>query len=160
MWVLSCFSHVPLFVTPWTATYQAPLSMGFSWQEYWIELPCLPPRDLLNPGIEPASLVAPALQVDSLLLSRLGSTPFVRLKQHLLLGSSSFPLVNSVGGLRRTPPATSTHLCACTHMCGHTHVHTHTLSLTKPQAQSLNSESPPVSSRPTATDTVPGGMPL
>ena len=84
VWVLSLFSPVRLFVTPWTVTYQAPLSIGLSWQEYWIELLCLPPRDLLNPGIEPASPLAPALQVDSLLLSQLpGSPPFVRLKQHL-----------------------------------------------------------------------------
>ena len=65
VWVLSHLNHIPLFVTPWTVTYQAPLSMGLSWQEYWIELPCLPPRNLLNPGIELASRVAPALQVDS-----------------------------------------------------------------------------------------------
>ena len=110
VWLLSHFNHVPLFVTPWTVTYQAPLSMGLSWQEYWIELPCLPPRDLLNLGIELASLVAPALQVDSSLLSCLGSSLFVRLKQHLLLGSSSLPLVNSFDDLRRTPLATSTHL--------------------------------------------------
>jgi len=37
--------------------------MGFFRQEYWSELPCPPPEDLPDPGIEPAS---PALQVDSL----------------------------------------------------------------------------------------------
>ena len=40
---------------------QAPLSMGFSRQEYWSGLLCLPPRDLPGPGIEPASLVFPTL---------------------------------------------------------------------------------------------------
>ena len=35
-------SHVSLFMTPWTAAYQAPLSKGFSRQEYWSEMPCLP----------------------------------------------------------------------------------------------------------------------
>ena len=40
---------------------QAPPSMGFSRQEYWNELPCPPPGDLPNPGIEPASLMSPAL---------------------------------------------------------------------------------------------------
>ena len=40
---------------------QAPLSMGFSRQEYWSGLPCLPPGDLPNPGIKPASLRSPAL---------------------------------------------------------------------------------------------------
>ena len=59
--VLSCFSHVWLFVTLWTVAHQAPLSMGFSRQEYWNELPCPPPGDLPNPGIKPESLKSPAL---------------------------------------------------------------------------------------------------
>ena len=50
----------------WTVTHQAPLSMGFSRQEYWSGLPCPSPGDLPNPGIEPGSL---ALQADSLLLN-------------------------------------------------------------------------------------------
>ena len=54
-------SHVRLFATPWTVAHQAPLSMGFSSQEYWSGLPCPPPRDLPNPGIEPTSLTSPAL---------------------------------------------------------------------------------------------------
>ena len=41
--------------------HQAPLSMGFSRQEYWSGLPCPPPGDLPNPGIEPVSLTFPAL---------------------------------------------------------------------------------------------------
>ena len=56
--LLSC---VRLFATPWTAACQAPLSMGFSRQEYWSGLPCPPPGDLPNPGIEPVSLMSPAL---------------------------------------------------------------------------------------------------
>ena len=40
---------------------QALLSMGVSRQEYWSELPCLSPGDLLDPGIKPASLMFPAL---------------------------------------------------------------------------------------------------
>ena len=47
--------------TLWTVALQAPLSMGFSWQEYWSGLPCPPPGDLPNPGIEPTSLMSPAL---------------------------------------------------------------------------------------------------
>ena len=54
-------SRVRLFVTPWTAARQAPLSMGFSRQEYWSGLPCPPPGDLPNPGTEPTSLTSPAL---------------------------------------------------------------------------------------------------
>ena len=63
-WVLSHFSRVRLFATPWTVVCKAPLSMGFSRQEYWSGLPCPPPGDLPDPGIEPASLASPALQVD------------------------------------------------------------------------------------------------
>ena len=56
-------SRVRLFATPWTVTYQAPWSMGFSRQEYWSGLPFPSPGDLPNPGIEPGSL---ALQTDAL----------------------------------------------------------------------------------------------
>ena len=59
--LLSGFSCVQLFVTPWTVVRQPPLSMGFSRQEYWSGLPCPPPRDLSDPGIEPKSLLSPAL---------------------------------------------------------------------------------------------------
>ena len=49
-------SRVRLFgLTPWTVAYQAPLSMGFSRQEYWSGLPFPSPGDLPNPGIEPGS---------------------------------------------------------------------------------------------------------
>ena len=61
--MLSRFSSVQLCATPWIVAHQAPLSMGFSRQEYWSGLPCPPPRDLPNPGTEPRS---PALQADSL----------------------------------------------------------------------------------------------
>ena len=59
--MLSHFSHVQLFVTLWTVAQQAPLSMGFSRQEYWSGLPCPPPRGLPDPGIEPGSLMSPGL---------------------------------------------------------------------------------------------------
>ena len=48
-------------VTLWTAARQAPLSMGFSRQQYWSGLPCLPPGDLPNPGVKPGSLMSPTL---------------------------------------------------------------------------------------------------
>ena len=54
-------SHSQLFVTPWTVARQAPLSIGFSKQEYWSELPFPPPGDLPNPGIDPESPVSSAL---------------------------------------------------------------------------------------------------
>ena len=50
-------SHVQLFVTPWTVARQVPLSVGFSRQEYWSGLPCPPPGNLPDPGIEPVSYV-------------------------------------------------------------------------------------------------------
>ena len=59
--VLSGFSRVWLFATLWTVDLLAPLSMGFSRQEYWSGWPCPPPGDLPNPGIEPMSLISPAL---------------------------------------------------------------------------------------------------
>ena len=46
---------------PWIVARQAPLSMGFSRQEYWGGLPCPPPGDLQDPGTEPSSLLSPAL---------------------------------------------------------------------------------------------------
>ena len=63
MYVCVCLSRVQLFETPWTVAHQAPLSMGFSRQEYWSELPCPSPANPPDPGIEPGSA---ALQADSL----------------------------------------------------------------------------------------------
>ena len=62
-------SHVQLFATPWTVAYQAPLSMGFSRQEYWSGLPFPSPGDLPDPGMEPR---ASALQADALPSEPLG----------------------------------------------------------------------------------------
>ena len=56
-------SRVGFFVTPWSITYQSPLSMGFSRQESWSGLPFPSPGDLPKPGIEPGS---PTLQADAL----------------------------------------------------------------------------------------------
>ena len=74
--LFSC--HVQLTVTPWTVTCQAPLPMGFSWQQYWSGLPCPSSRGYLpDPGIEPTSLVSTALQVYSLLLNHWESPYFL-----------------------------------------------------------------------------------
>ena len=54
-------SRVQLSATPWTAAHQAPLSMGFSRQEYWSGVPCPPPGDLPDLKIELVSLMSPAL---------------------------------------------------------------------------------------------------
>ena len=63
---LLLFSRVFLFVTPWTATCQAPLTMGFSRQEYWSGLPFPSSGMLPTQGSNPCLL---RWQVDSLLLS-------------------------------------------------------------------------------------------
>ena len=60
--LLSHFSHIRLFMTIWTT----PLSMGFSRQEYWSGLPCPPPRDLSDPGMEFVSLCLLRWQAGSL----------------------------------------------------------------------------------------------
>ena len=57
-------SRVRFFATPWTVAYQAPLSMGFSRQEYWSGLPFPSPGDLPDPGIKPGS---PTLEADALI---------------------------------------------------------------------------------------------
>ena len=62
LWTNFCacyvLSHVQLFVTSWTVACQAPLSMEFSRQKYWSELPCPSPGDLPEPGIESVSLMS------------------------------------------------------------------------------------------------------
>ena len=64
MYMLYVLSYDQLFETPWIVACQAPLSMGFSRQEYWSRLPFPSSEDLLNPGVESRF---PALQADSLL---------------------------------------------------------------------------------------------
>ena len=59
--MLSRFSHVQLFATLWTIALQAPPSMGFPRQEHWSGLPCPPPGDLPESGIEPTVLMTLAL---------------------------------------------------------------------------------------------------
>ena len=74
--MLSCLL---LFLIPWTVVRQAPLTMGFSRQEYWNGLPFPPPGDLPNPGMEPGSPtppVSPALQADSLSTEPSGKPPY------------------------------------------------------------------------------------
>ena len=71
---------VQFLVTPWTVAYQAPLSLGFSSQEYWSGLPCPPPGDLPNPGIETLSVASPGF-VGGCLGCHLGSP--ARLCTHL-----------------------------------------------------------------------------
>ena len=61
IWASVCFSHIQLFSILRTVAQQAPLSIGFSRQEYWSGLSFPSPGDLSDPGNEPASLMPPAL---------------------------------------------------------------------------------------------------
>ena len=56
VWMHSHFGRDRIFMTLWTVAHQAPLSMGFSRQEYWSGLPCPPPGDLADPGLNPCLL--------------------------------------------------------------------------------------------------------
>ena len=58
---MCCAKSLQLCLTLCDPILLSPLSMGFSRQEYWSGLPCAPPGDLPHPGIEPASLMSPAL---------------------------------------------------------------------------------------------------
>ena len=64
--VISCLSYILFSVTPWTVAGPAPLSMGFSRQEYWSGLPRPPPGDLPKPGINLCLLHLLHWQVSSL----------------------------------------------------------------------------------------------
>ena len=55
------FGRAQLSVTLWTVAHQAPLSMGFSRQEYWSGLPFSTPGNLPDPGFEPMSPAFPSL---------------------------------------------------------------------------------------------------
>ena len=59
--MLNHFSHVRLFAILWTIARKAPLSVGFTRQEYWSGLPCPSPGDLPDPEMEFVSLTTPAL---------------------------------------------------------------------------------------------------
>ena len=67
--IVKLLSRVWLFATPWTVVYQAPLSIGFSRQEYWSGFPFPSPGDLPDPWIKPGS---PTLQADTLSSEPLG----------------------------------------------------------------------------------------
>ena len=78
--VLKSFSRVQLFGTPWTVPHQAPLSVGFSRQEYWSGLPFPSSGDLTNPGIKS---VSPILQADSLPAESRGKLEYIDGYVHL-----------------------------------------------------------------------------
>ena len=77
--VLSCFSHLQLFVTLWTIDHQAPLSMGILQARNWSEFPCPPPGDLPDPRIKPTSLLSPSLSGRFFTTSTTWEVPFIEL---------------------------------------------------------------------------------
>ena len=101
-------------LTPWTVAHQAPLSLGFSRQEYWSVPPCPPPGDLPNPGSEPTS---PALPAESLLLSHQGS-PLISILACYYFAAMSLLVVLLPHGILNFLTHTSSH----TH---HNHPHQH-----------------------------------
>ena len=76
--LLSHFSRVQLFATPWTAACQAPLFMGFPREEYWRGLPFPPLGDLSNSGIESQSHTSPALACGFFTTTATWGSPFTR----------------------------------------------------------------------------------
>ena len=69
---MCALSHVQFFATLWTVAHQAPLSREFPRQEYWSGLPFPSPGDLPDPGVEPVSLMSPALADESFTTEPLG----------------------------------------------------------------------------------------
>ena len=113
--MLSHFSCVQLFATPWTIACQAPLSMEVFRQEYWSGLSCPPTGDLPNPGIESASPESPALQVNSLPLSHWVSLLFIYQIRSVALSCPTLcdPMNRSTPGLpvhHQLPEFTQTHV--------------------------------------------------
>ena len=98
------FSCVQLFATPWTVTYQAPLSMGFSRQEYWSGLPFPSPGDLPDPGTEP---VSPALQADALTSEPPGK-PTINCKDNIR-SDQSLSRVRLCDSVNRSTPGLPVH---------------------------------------------------
>ena len=84
--MLSCFSRVQLSAVLWTVACLAPLSLDFSRPEYWSGWQCSPAGEPPDPGIEPTSLVSPALAGGFFNIS-------ATWKVHLILGVSVFILL-------------------------------------------------------------------
>ena len=101
--MLSCFSLVRLFVTPWTVVHPAALSMVFSRKGYQNMLPYPPPADLPNPGIEPASPASSALQADFFFTweAKVHSFSFQFLSQTCFKGHKTF-LLTPFEGKKKT----------------------------------------------------------
>ena len=83
--MLCCFSRVQLFTILWTEAHRAPLSVGFSWQEYWRGLPCPSLGDFSDLGMEPWSHWSPALAGGFFITSAAWEAPHEWRGNHSLL---------------------------------------------------------------------------
>ena len=142
--VLSHFYRVGFFATQWTIAHQAPLSMGFSRQEYCSGLPCPPPGDLPDPAMEPTSPMSPALAGRFFTTSATWEKPqyqhMHRLKRNTgsIAGSGRSPggghgnplqyscLENPIGAWRATVHRVAKGQTRLKWIDTHTHIHTHT----------------------------------
>ena len=84
--------------TSWTVARQAPLSMGFSRQEYWSGLPCPSPEGCLSPGIKPASLMSPVLAGGFFTVSTTWEAEGPRSRRPIKRLSLPFPSRQKLGG--------------------------------------------------------------
>ena len=84
VYVCCMFSHIWIFMTPWTIACKTPLSMEFSRQKYWHGLPFPSPGDLPDPGIKPTSLAPPALAGRFFTTEPPGKPPFSFYRKLLL----------------------------------------------------------------------------
>ena len=112
--ILNRFSHVGFFATQWTIAPWAPLSMEFSRQVYWNGLPCPPPGNLPNPGIEPACHVSSALASGFFTTNEHNLTfksHFVRLREQTNGCLHKFKMDNQKG-------PTVQHMELCSTLCG------------------------------------------
>ena len=97
----SRFSHVQLFVTPWSLASQVPVSMEVSRQEYWSRLPSPSPGDLPDPRMEPGS---PTKQVGSLPSEPPGKPSALLHGHRLCFGSPGFSI--KLNPASNNPPST------------------------------------------------------
>ena len=129
------------FATSWTVTHQSPLSMRFSRQEYWSGFPCSPSGHLLDPGIEPMSLISPALAGRFFITEPLGK-PFREISVQFSSVTQSCPTLcdpmnHSMPGLpvhHQLPELMQTHI----HRVGDAIQSSHPLSSPFPPALNLS----------------------
>ena len=101
-------SHVRLFAFPRTIDCKAPPPKEFSRQEYWSGLPCPPPGNLSDPGIEPISFMSPALAGRFFTTSTTWESPICLLHEHLL---STYCASDTVSDDRNTAKSNKQNPC-------------------------------------------------